>query len=131
MPPDDCKSGKTKLEWFVKTHIFLTESVQPWFFFAYMEAKSFDRSGKKAAIESELLTESLIEGFVREGIDEGDFAEGDAKMMASLIKPLLQDWYLKKWKYQRRNVSADDYAGQVVAFVGRALRPEPAGGPAN
>lgn len=123
-PPKNLCSGKSKLEWFIKTHIFLTDVVQPWFFFAYMEAKSFDRAGKRAAIESELLTESLIEGFIVEGVREGQFETKDAKMAASLIKPLLQDWYLKRWKYGRRKISADNYARSVLEFVDCILRPK-------
>ena len=33
-----------RLRWLLRNHIFLSEVMQPWFFFAYMEAKSFDRS---------------------------------------------------------------------------------------
>ena len=38
-------------------------------------------------------------------------------MAASLTKPLLQDWYLKRWKYSRRGVGPDVYADWVIGFV--------------
>ena len=41
----------------------------------------------------------------------------DSIMTASLIKPLPQDWYLKRWKYRRREVTPDSYVDRVVEFV--------------
>ena len=29
----------------------------------------------------------------------------------------MQDWYLKRWKYRRREVTPDSYADWVVEFV--------------
>jgi AcrR family transcriptional regulator len=106
-----------RLRWLLRSHIFLTEIMQPWFFFAYMEAKSFDREGKRMAIESELHTEGLIAACLRAGVASGAFRHVDPVMTASLIKPLLQDWYLKRWKYRRRSIGPDDYADWVISFV--------------
>ena len=52
------------------------------------------------AIESELRTEGLIASCIAAGQAAGVFRPVDPVMTASLIKPLLQDWYLKRWKYQ-------------------------------
>ena len=41
----------------------------------------------------------------------------DPVMAASMIKPLLQDWYLKRWKYRRREVTPDSYAYWAVELV--------------
>ena len=108
---------KTRLRWMLRNHIFLSEVMQPWFFFAYMEAKSFDRIGKRTAIENELRTEGLIASCIAAGEKSGVFRPVDPVMTASLIKPLLQDWYLKRWKYSRRGISPDTYAEWVVDFV--------------
>src|SRR5690242_14557217 len=58
---------ETRLRWMLRNHIFLSEVMQPWFFFAYMEAKSFDRIGKRTAIKNELRTESLIASCIADG----------------------------------------------------------------
>jgi len=40
-----------------------------------------------------------------------------------LIKPLLQDWYVKRWKYQHRNVSVESYVAHVTDLVCAYLCP--------
>ncbi|MFZ1428681.1 MAG: TetR/AcrR family transcriptional regulator [Geminicoccaceae bacterium] len=116
-PVDDRADPKERLRRLLRRHIFLTEVMQPWFFFAYMEAKSFDHWGRRMAIESELRTQNLIAACLVDGQASGAFRPTDPTMTASLIKPLLQDWYLKRWKYRRQGISPDDYAGWVISFV--------------
>ena len=113
-----------RLRWLLRNHIFLSEVMQPWFFFAYMEAKSFDRVGKRMAIANELRTESLIASCLIDGERSGAFRPVDPTMTASLIKPLLQDWYLKRWKYGRRGIDPDAYAEWVISFVEAFLHPQ-------
>ncbi len=117
---------RMRLRWMLRNHIFLSEVMQPWFFFAYMEAKSFDRIGKRMAIENELHTEGLIAACIADGEKSGAFRAIDPVMTASLVKPLLQDWYLKRWKYSRRGIGPDAYAEWVIAFVEAFLHPSQA-----
>ncbi len=42
-------------------------------------------------------------------------------MAAALLKPLLQDWYVKRAKYARRKVSMSDYIELVTSFVMKAF----------
>jgi len=116
-PPSSAATARDRLRWLLRTHIYTSEIMQPWFFFAYMEAKTFDNRGRRMAIGSELRTERLIAECVGAGQAAGDFAPADPTMTASLVKPLLQDWYLKRWKYQRRGIDPDRYADWVVRFV--------------
>lgn len=46
--------------------------------------------------------------------------------MAALIKPLLQDWYVKRAKYRRRGVTIDSYIATVQHMVLSACLAEPA-----
>ena len=43
----DAGNPRERLRLLLRSHIFLTEVMQPWFFFAYMEAKSFDKWAKR------------------------------------------------------------------------------------
>jgi AcrR family transcriptional regulator len=121
LPSGSGVAAQERLHWLIRTHIYLSEIMQPWFFFAYMEAKTFDRQGRRMAIDSELRTEQLVADCVAAGQVAGAFAATDPTMTASLIKPLLQDWYLKRWKYRRREVDADSYADSVIRFADAAL----------
>lgn len=119
--------ARARLRSLLRSHIFLTELMQPWFFFAYMEAKSFGRAGKHMAIESEMRTETIIANCLVAGQASAVFRAVDPVMTASLIKPLLQDWYLKRWKYSRRNIGPDDYADHVIDFAEAFLKPSQPG----
>lgn len=110
-----------RLRWLLETHVYLTEAMYPWFFFGYMEAKSFSREGREMAIESELATERMIAATLADGVAAGCFTVGDVEMTAALIKPLLQDWYVKRAKYRRRGLTPERYAQSVVSFVETAI----------
>jgi len=43
-----------------------------------------------------------------------------------LMKPLLQDWYVKRTKYRRRRVTIDSYIATVQHMVLSACLAEPA-----
>ena len=116
-PAADCVDPQERLRRLLRRHIFLTELMQPWFFFAFMEAKSFDHWGRRMAIESEMRTQNLIAACLVDGQACGAFRPTDPTMTASLVKPLLQDWYLKRWKYRRQGISPDAYASWVIRFV--------------
>ena len=76
------------------------------------------------AIANELRTEGLIASCLIDGERSGAFRPVDPTMTASLIKPLLQDWYLKRWKYSRRGIGPDAYAEWVIGFVEAFLHPQ-------
>lgn len=109
------------LDWLIATHIRLTEAMQPWFVFAFMEAKSFPPPERQRAVDMEATTEQIIADVIKQGVASGVFATGDVALTASLIKPLLQDWYVKRAKYRKRRVSIDQYIEAVRSFVGVAL----------
>lgn len=116
------------LRWLVATHVALTEAMLPWFVFAYMEAKSFPPAGRRAAVESEEATEAIFTAVIAEGVRQGRFSADDPGFAAALVKPLLQDWYVKRAKWRRREIAADAYAARVQSFIERALGLEPPAG---
>jgi len=38
-------------------------------------------------------------------------------LTASVIKAMLQDWYLKRSKYRKRSISVDQYSEFLLQFV--------------
>ncbi len=77
------------------------------------------------ATDSEAATEEIFAGVLRRGVEIGVFATADAELTAALVKPLLQDWYVKRAKYRRRGTSIEDYIAAVAAFVEAAVSPGP------
>lgn len=110
-----------RLRWLLETHVYLTEIMHPWFVFVFMEAKAFPKMVRDMAVASELLTEGLIADTLRAGQQTGQFVLEDATMTAALIKPLLQDWYIKRAKHRRRHLAPEDYARQVISFTEQAI----------
>ena len=101
----------------IRTHVFLSEAMQPWFFFSYMEARHWTSEEKGKAKAGELETEKFLAVILDQGREEGIFRDLDSHLTAALIKAMLQDWYLKRWKYARRQVTVDQYADFVIEFV--------------
>ena len=123
VPDEIAEDSGPHLKWLIEAHIRLTEAMQPWFVFAYMEAKSFPAAERRMAIDSEAATEEIFAAVLRRGVERGTFAVTDIELTASLIKPLLQDWYVKRAKYRRRGTGIDDYIAAVSALVEAAVRP--------
>lgn len=111
----------TYLRWLIETHIRLTEAMQSWFVFAFMEAKSFPKAARRFATESEISTELFFVTALKKGLSQNIFEIEDVDLTASLIKPLLQDWYVKRAKYRARGTTLEQYIQAVTIFVDRAM----------
>ncbi len=106
----------------IRAHLYLTEVMQKWFYFFYMETKNLDKSQQKKSIESELETEQVFIDILDAGCRKQQFSVENSVLTASVIKSMLQDWYLKRWKYARRQISVDDYAQFLIGFVESAIK---------
>lgn len=107
----------TKLEAAIRIHIYLSEALQPWFYFSFMEAKNMSPAEKENTVAGELYTDQIFADILSEGQAAGHFAARDPQQSASGIKALLQDWYVKRWKHARRRTDVDAYADFIVDFV--------------
>jgi hypothetical protein len=120
--PDSAKeSPHDHLRWLISAHIALTETMLPWFVFAFMEAKSFPPAGRKMAVESEEATEQVFSDVIERGVREGVFVFAQPAFAAAVTKPMLQDWYVKRSKWRRRGISATQYADGLCAYIEAAL----------
>ena len=106
-----------KLEAAIRTHLYLSEAMQPWFYFTFMEAKNLAPNEKKNAVMGERYTETVFADILADGQSRGMYRSIDARLTASVIKAMLQDWYLKRGKYARRKISVDRYADFVLGLV--------------
>lgn len=106
----------------IRAHLYLTEIMQKLFYFAYMETKNLDKSQQKKFIESELETEQIFIDILDAGSRKKVFHIENSTLTASMIKAMLQDWYVKRWKYARRQISVDEYAEFVIRFIESAIK---------
>jgi len=108
---------RMKLRRVIQAHLYLSEVMQQWFYFAYMEAKNLAKEEQKKAIESELLTEKILIDIMKEGQEKRVFKAANIELTGAVIKAMLQDWYLKRWKYARRKVTVEKYAAFLVDLI--------------
>ena len=106
-----------RLEAAIRTHLYLSEAMQPWFYFSFMEAKNLAPEEQKNAVLSERYTEQVFADILDGGRRTGDFGDIDAPLLAGVIKAMLQDWYIKRGKHAQRNISVDRYADFVLTLV--------------
>jgi hypothetical protein len=82
-----------------------------------MEAKNLSRREQELAVASELYTEKLFADILKQGQSCGSFLPRDPQLTSSVIKAMLQDWYLKRSKYRKRSISVDHYSKFLLQFV--------------
>ncbi len=114
--PTTLPSGD-QLRWLIHRHILMTEAMTDWFVFAYLEAKSFPPEQRARAVESEKETETIFADVIRHGVTNGMFKTDDAQLDAALLKPLLQDWYVKRGKWRKRGLTPATYAERVSSMA--------------
>lgn len=119
--PEAAQNPRQRLRWLLRRHLYLSEAMQGWFYFSYMESRHFEKEARERAIAGELRTEKLFIDCLKAGIEQGVFRPRDPELTAALIKPLLQEWYLKRWKYRRRGLKVDAYADAVTEFIEAAV----------
>ena len=111
------KGAEDMLRMIIRTHLYLSEIMQPWFYFSYMETKNLSDEERKNAIDSELSTETMIRDILELGEAEGIFQPRNHQLSAGIIKAMLQEWYVRRWKYAKRNVTVDQYADFILEFI--------------
>jgi len=121
-PPEGVANDpRAHLHWLIRTHIEVTDKMHAWFTFSYMEARFFAEAERNLAMNGELATEKIFAEALQDGVDKGAFSISDVGLTAALLKPLLQDWYVKHGKYRRRKVSPRQYADAVISLFDRAI----------
>lgn len=98
-------------------HIFLSERLKKWFYFVFMECRSLDRD----LIEDIIATEQFMEMAILEKILDANSQKlsqcPNPDFVASMFKVMLQEWYLKSWKYNEKNINADQYVANLLLSV--------------
>ena len=115
------ENPEQKLHQAICSHLYLSEILPKIFSFFFMEAKNLPLQNQKDMISLEQLTEKFFENILQEGIDKKAFSLADIQLTASAIKALLQDWYLKRYKFSSRKLTVEQYAQFVIGFISNNL----------
>lgn len=119
------KSAQEKIALGICTHLYMSEILQKLFYFLYMEAKNLGKAEQKKILSLEQFTESIFEECIAGGMESGEFAQADPTLLASVLKAMLQDWYLKRYKFSRRKITVEKYAEFLIQFFLNRISSEP------
>jgi len=90
--------------------IYMNDIMHHWYYFCYLEAKGLSREQREAAMTLELKFDEHLKDTFRAGLAEGVFQCDDLALLATHITAMLQQWYLKRWKFQLQGTSIDRYS---------------------
>lgn len=110
-----------RLHGLIRRNIEVSDVLQRWFAFAFLEIKAFDKEAREIVLLSEMRNEKLMADAIEDGIARGIFIDLPPLTLAGMIMPLLQDWYIKRWKFRKRGMTTAAYVDAVTEFVDRAL----------
>ncbi|MBV1908239.1 MAG: TetR/AcrR family transcriptional regulator [Kangiellaceae bacterium] len=115
------KSARERLQRFIRGHVFITECLHDWFFFAFMETKHLSRANKKLAMKNELNSEQWLEKIISDGERLNEFASVDRFLMGLSIKSLLQNWYVKRTTYRQGKVTCEQYIQFIEQMINKMI----------
>ncbi len=106
--------------------IYMTQILNPWYYFCFMESKGLDREQQQQAMDLELRFDGfLIEAF-EAGVAAGIFVCEKPQLLAAQVTASLQQWHLKHWKMKLREVTLQEYAQHILDNALLCLRAEEA-----
>ncbi|MEK7259849.1 MAG: TetR/AcrR family transcriptional regulator [Pseudomonadota bacterium] len=105
--------------------IYMNEIMHPWYYFCYLEAKGLSHEQREAAMQMELKFDERLRDTFQAGVAAGIFAADKIALLAANTTSMLQQWYLKRWKFQLLGVRTDDYAAFVFETTLRNLKCSP------
>jgi len=108
------ESPLERLESLVRGTIYLSEILQPWFYFVFMDSRVLNHEQRAMAKNSELSVQKHIAGILDELRPQ---PAGDNTLLAAHIMAMFQDWYVKRWKYRAAKVHVDDFADSVLLLM--------------
>ncbi len=108
----------------LRAHVYLSELMQPWFYFSFMETRNLPQPQKKEAIAIEREVEDIFHDIIVDGMQRSSFRQVDARLLAAISKAMMQDWYLKRRKYRDHDVGPTAYADFLCDMMDRYLQPD-------
>lgn len=117
----DVPEPRARLHSALRAHVYLSELMQPWFYFSFMETRNLPASQKQEAIAIEREVEDIFHDIIVEGIEEQCFRSVNARLLAAICKAMMQDWYLKRRKYRDHKVDPTHYADFLCDMMDRYL----------
>jgi AcrR family transcriptional regulator len=98
----------------LRAHVFMSELLQPWFYFVFMESRVLAAEQRKVARLADLDFQASI---AAEFAKMRELPEQAAFIAAAHLQSAAQDWYVKRWKYRAQKIDVDQFADSLSTMV--------------
>ena len=92
--------------------------MQPWFNFLYFETKSLPQSEQEASKQLELDQADALADVLKRLNPE---AIVDLDFVSTMALSLIQERYVKPWKYHQSTNTVDKYADDCLALIYKSI----------
>lgn len=104
-----------RLDSCLRAHVFISELLQPWFYFVFMESRVLGEEQRKVAKAADLDFHVALEAQIAQIL--GSSNQRKAFLLASHLQSICQDWHVKRWKYKAEGVTADEFANSLSSLI--------------
>ena len=112
---------KFALEVLIRGYLYASTIMQPWFYFLYFETKSLPQADQEGSLRIELIQVKELNALIGQlGSSKSDSCH-KAEFVATMALALIQERYLKPWKYHKGEETIDDYANKCLQLIYRAV----------
>jgi AcrR family transcriptional regulator len=116
----DHKEPLIALQNLVRGYLYASTLMQPWFYFLYFETRSLPQSEQEESKNIELTQVKAIKALINE-LRPASAACHQSDFVATMALSLIQERYLKPWKYHNAPETIDEYADNCLQLIYRAI----------
>lgn len=99
----------------IRADLYMNDIMHQWYYFCFLEAKGLDKEQREAAVKMEFHFDERLQEIFRQGVAAGVFNyQGNTALLAAATTAMLQQWYLKRWKFQSLQTNISDYADFIL-----------------
>lgn len=115
----ELQTSHEALEHLVRGYLYASTLMQHWFYFLYFETRSLPLADQEASKNIEI---AQVDEMARRIAELGAVERGchDAPFIATMSLSLIQERYLKPWKYHADEQTVDEYAIHCLELIYRA-----------
>ena len=114
------QNPKDALETLIRGYLYASTILQSWFYFLYFETKSLPQADQEGSLKIELIQVKELNELISQLMPESDHCH-KADFIATMVLALIQERYLKPWKYHNPTETVDEYADKCLQLIYRAL----------
>jgi AcrR family transcriptional regulator len=104
-----------RLKAMIHADLYMNDIMHPWYYFCFIEAKGLDKAQREEAMQMEFRFDQRLQEIFEEGIKAGVFKyKGNTALLAAATTAMLQQWYLKRWKFHTLQTDIAHYAEFIV-----------------